>query len=138
MGLVTKPSRRKSRCNSRWSKSMGPDKWLDMSAWFIRGWITSWTVCTLEGIVRAQEQTNKQCQKQIIIMIMITTRHRVRSMHGGDNTSSLEQRSEYKAWTRSLITKSGLKVWVWGPDWVTDLAPGDCKKINSRAVSHSI
>ena len=31
---------------------MGPDEWSDVSAWFIRGWITSWTARTSEGIAR--------------------------------------------------------------------------------------
>ena len=51
---------------------------------------------------------------------------------------SLGQRSEHEGWTRSLVTKSGSEVWAWGLDRVTDLTPGDCRKINSRAVPYSI
>ena len=32
-----------------------PGEWLDVSAWFIKGWIPSWTTRTLEGIVRLWE-----------------------------------------------------------------------------------
>ena len=70
----------------------------------------SWTARTSEDIIRAQEQTNKQCQKQIIITIMITTKHWVKSIHDKDNTSSLEQKSEYKAWIRSFVTKLGSEI----------------------------
>ena len=62
------------------------------------------------------------------------------SMKAGPEVSlrSLGQRSEHEGWTRSLVTKSGSEVWAWGLDWVTDLTPGDCRKINSRAVPYSI
>ena len=59
----------------------------------------SWIARTLERIIRtnkrAHEQTNKQYQKWIIIMITIMTRHWVRSMHSKGDTSSLDQRFEH-------------------------------------------
>ena len=42
-------------------------------------------------------KTNKQCQKQIIIIITIATRLWVRSMHDKSNILSFDQRSEHKA-----------------------------------------
>ena len=122
------------------------DKWLNVSAWFIRGWITSLTARISEGKVRAQartnkqaqaqtnkqahewtnkqayeqtnkqahKQANKQCQKQIIITIMITTRHWVKSMRRRHIISrpevwawKLDQKSCYKVWVRGLSIRCG-------------------------------
>ena len=87
----------------------------------------SWTARVSEGIVRTNgrtyaqtnertnkrtnkrahaqtsERTNKQCRKQIMITITITTRHRVKSMSGEGDTSSLDQKSEHEVWIESQI-----------------------------------
>ena len=51
----------------------------------------------------------KQCQKQIIIMSIITTRYWIRSIRDEGNIPSLDQRFEHKVWTKSLVIKSGLE-----------------------------
>ena len=48
----------------------------------------------------------EQCRKQIIITIMITTRHRVRSRRDKSNTSSLELRSGSEVQLQSLDQRS--------------------------------
>ena len=37
-----------------------PGEWSNVSAWFIRGWIPTWTARTLEGIVRLWERFPNQ------------------------------------------------------------------------------
>ena len=68
----------------------------------------SWTACISESIIRVQEQTFEQCQKQIIMMITIMTRYQMKSILDKDNTSTINQRFEYKVW----IKKSCYKVWI--------------------------
>ena len=91
-------------------------EWSDVFAWFIRGWIMSWTACTSEGIVRLWERFLNQ---------LMTPRTNAWTISKADNNNDYDcdqasgekqtgQRqyiiSGTEARIRSLVTESGSEV----------------------------
>ena len=74
-----------------------PGEWSDVSVWFIRGWIPSWTACTSEGIVPNQ---------------IMAPRTNARTMSKGDknNDYDYDQASgeKHTGWRQYIIPRSGV------------------------------
>ena len=72
----------------------------------------------------------EQYQKQIIITNTITTRYWVRIIQYKSNTISLDRKSEYEVWIKSLVIKSKSGSLVKSLDQKSRLSqPSDIKRL---------